>query len=403
MSVRSKQQPSKSVSAFRSGWRGRGVLAGAILAVLALQGCGKGDAESNKKPDAAQAAPLELAPADVARVEARALSRSLPLSGTLEPLVSATIKSQITGEVLEVTVREGQIVRKGDVLVRVDPSNLAAQVDSQQATLEKARADLELASLNRDNSKTMLEQHFISQNAYDTTVNAYSEAVANLKLAEAQLKLAQINLGYAVIRAPFDGTIAKRAVNPGDKVSPDTPVMAMVDLTQMELQASAPATDIPNVKVGQHSAFRVDGFGDRRFDGVVRRINPTADESSRAILVYVAVANPDGALKGGMFAQAELTLDRADAIPSIPVAAVHTDAGAPYVFALKDGAIARTTVSLGLSDPQQGFVEIRDGLARGDQVILAKLDAVKPGTKAVMAGEGGSHAAAAVAATGQGS
>ncbi len=381
-------------------WIGFGVVVVAAAAItVAIQH--KGQAAPDKKDDIA-AVPLELAPADVAKVEDRALSRSLPLSGTLEPLVSATIKSQITGEVLEVTVREGQVVKKGDVLVRVDPSNLAAQVDSQEATLEKAKADLQLAALNRDNSKVMLEQHFISQNAYDTTVNSYSEAVANVKLAQAQLKLAQISLGYAVIRAPFDGTIAKRAVNPGDKVSPDTPVMAMVDLTQMELQASAPASDIPNVRVGQHSAFRVDGFGDRRFDGVVRRINPTADESSRAIMVYVAVANPDGALKGGMFAQAELTLDRADAIPSIPVAAVHTDAGAPYVFALKDGAIERTTVTLGLSDPQQGFVEVRNGLTHGDRVILAKLDSVKPGTKAVLAGEGGLHAVSAVAANGQG-
>lgn len=401
MSVRSNRQPPNSVNALRSGWSGRGLVAGLFLAAAVLQGCGKGgDAD---KPKDQATGPLELAPADVAKVESRALSRSLPLSGTLEPLISATVKSQVTGEVLEVTVREGQTVKKGDVLVRVDQSNLSAQVDSAQASMEKAKADLQLAQLNRDNSKAMLEQHFISQNAYDTTVNAYSEAVANLKLAEAQLKLAQINLGYAVIRAPFDGTIAKRAVNPGDKVSPDTPVMAMVDLTQMELQASAPASDIPNVKVGQHSAFRVDGFGDRRFDGVVRRINPTADESSRAIMVYVAVANPDGALKGGMFAQAELTLDRSDAIPSIPVTAVHNDAGAPYVFAVKEGAIVRTTVTLGLSDPQQGFVEVRDGLASGDRVITAKFDTVKPGTKVVMAGEGGAHAAASVASTGQGS
>jgi membrane fusion protein (multidrug efflux system) len=392
MSVSKRHPQTPAMERHRGQWIVGGMIALAIVTVVVLLVRHRNEAHAAPEPQA-EAAPLELAPADVAQVQARTLSRSLPISGTLTPLLRATIKAQVAGDVLEVVPREGQTVKKDEVLVRIDPRQMRAALDSQQATLEKARADLQLATQNRDNSRALLEQHFISQNAYDSTVNAYSAAVANVRLAEAQVRLAQLNLDYSVIRAPFDGTIAKRLVEPGEKVSPDSPLLALVDLTKMELQAAVPASEIPNVRVGQHASFKVSGFGDRRFDGEVRRINPVADESSRSIMVYLAVANPDSVLKGGMFAQAELTLDRADNIPSIPLAAVHGEPGASYVLALREGAIARVPVTLGLSDPEQGFVEVREGLRADDRVVVAKLEGIKPGTPAVMAGEGGAHAA----------
>ncbi|MBL6750838.1 MAG: efflux RND transporter periplasmic adaptor subunit [Nevskia sp.] len=347
---------------------------------------------------ATPAGPLELAAADVATVSLSELSRVLPLSGSLSPLVQTTLKSKVAGEVLELTVREGQAVRRGEVLARIDTRNSKAQLDSQQAALEKARADLALAKLNRDNSQAMLKEHYISQNAYDTADSTYQADLASERVAQAQLRLAQIAWEDAVVKAPFDGIVASRLAQPGEKLNVDDSLLTLVDLSKMELEAPAPASEIPGVKVGQVARFRVGGFGDRLFEGRVERINPMTEQSSRSIMVYLAVPNPDGSLRGGMFAQGALTLDKTAPTPAMPYAAVHLEAGLPYVFALADGKLVRRAVTLGLRSEDQGMVEVRDGLKAGDLVVVANLDTLKDGQAAVL-----KSAVAPVADSGRGS
>lgn len=335
-------------------------------------------------PAADETPTLELAAADVATVARAVLTRSLPVTGSLSPLVQTTVKAQAPGEVLEVTVREGQSVRNGDVLVRIDTRSLNAELDSRQAALEKARADLALAKLNRDNSTSLLEKRVISQNAYDTTESAYQANLANAKLAEAQLSQARIALGYATVRAPFDGTIAQRLVQPGEKVEIGSSLLTLVDLSHLELQAPAPADEISSVRLGQIANFRVGGFGERRFEGRVERINPMTDTGSRSVMLYLSVDNPDGALKGGMFAQGDLILDETEPVAAIPLTAVRTEAGLPYVFAIQGAKIARRPVTLGLRSEEQNLVELRAGLETGARVVAARIDTLKDGTAVVV-------------------
>ncbi len=336
---------------------------------------------------AAAVAPLELAAVDVSVVQPRVLSRSLPLSGSMSPVVQATVKSKVSGEVEVVTVREGQDVRAGDVIARIDTRNLQAQYDRELAAVEKARADLNLAELNRDKNRTLLEQKYISQNTYESTESAYAASVASFKLAEAQARMIKISLDDAVIRAPFSGTIAKRLVQPGEKVSADSPVVAIVDLRQMLLEAAVPAAEIPSVRVGQGARFKVSGFGDREFAGQVQRINPVTVEGSRAITIYIAVENSDGALKGGMFAQGQLVLDATQPVLSVPQMAARDEAGAAFVYTLEDGRIVRKPVTLGPKIKGQEFVEVREGLKEGERVIVADIGDTKPGAEAFVRGE----------------
>lgn len=334
------------------------------------------------------AGPIELAAVDLATVEPRVLTRMLPLSGTILPFVQATVKSRVGGEVEQVTVREGQDVKAGDVLARIDTRNLQAQYDRELAAVEKARADLDLATLNRDKNRTLLEQKYISQNTYEQTQSAYAASVASFKLAEAQARLAKISLEDAVLRAPFAGTVSKRFVHPGEQAMPDSPIVGLVDLKQMVLEAAVPAADIPSVRIGQTAHFSVNGFGAREFEGQVQRINPTTQNGSRAIMIYIAVPNPDRALKGGMFAQGEVTLDATQPVLAIPQRAVRDEAGANYVFTLKDGKVARTPVRLGPAIEGASFVEVREGLSAGDRVIVAQLSDDKAGVQATVRGEG---------------
>ena len=331
---------------------------------------------------AASNGPIELAAVDVSTVEPRILSRVLPLSGSIAPFVQATLKSKVGGEVEQLKLREGQDVRQGEVIARVDTRNLQAQYDREAAAVEKARADLDLARLNRDKNRTLLEQKFISQNTFEQTESAYAGSVADLKLAEAQARVAQINLEDAVIRAPFSGTIAKRLVQPGEKVSPDSDIVALVDLKQLVLEAAVPAAEIPAVRVGQKVRFRVGGFGERLFEGEVQRINPLTADGSRAIPVYIAVPNPDSALKGGMFAQGELLLDSTQPVLAVAQRAVHEEAGANYVYTLRDDKVVRTPVTLGPLNKGEAFVEVRSGLNAGDRVIVADIGSDKAGATA---------------------
>ncbi|MGH8178227.1 MAG: efflux RND transporter periplasmic adaptor subunit [Steroidobacter sp.] len=333
------------------------------------------------------AAPLELAAVDLATVEPRVLTRLLPLSGSISPFVQATVKSKVGGEVEQVTVREGQDVKAGEVIARIDTRNLQAQYDRELAAVEKARADLELAKLNRDKNRTLLEQKYISQNTYESTESAFAASLASFKLAEAQARLMQINLEDAVIRAPFAGTIARRLVHPGEVVSADSSIVSLVDLRQMVLEAAVPAADIPSVRIGQTAQFKVGGFGARKFEGEVQRINPTTADGSRAITIYIAVANADSALKGGMFAQGELTLDATQPVLAVPQRAVRDEAGVAYVFTLHDGKVVRTPVTLGAPVEGAAFVEVREGLSAGERVIVAAIDEDKAGASAFVRGE----------------
>jgi membrane fusion protein (multidrug efflux system) len=333
---------------------------------------------------ATTSAPLQLASVDLAKVESRVLSRVLPLSGSMAPVVQATVKAKVGGEIQQLTVREGQDVREGDVIARIDTRNLQAQYDRELAAVDKARAELQLATLNRDKNRQLLDQKYISQNTFEATESAYAGNVASLKLAEANARLAKIDLDDAVVRAPFAGTIAKRLVQPGEKVSADSSIVTLVDLRHMLLEAAVPAAEIPAINVGQPVRFRVGGFGQRQFDGEVQRINPITAEGSRAITVYIAVANADRALKGGMFAQGELVLNSNSPVMSIPAAAVKYESAVPVVYTLEGDRIRRQQITLGIQTEGNAYVEVSAGLKAGDRVILADIGDHKPGSIAVV-------------------
>lgn len=339
-------------------------------------------AASEPPANGSAAAPVELAAADTAVAGPKTLARVLPISGSIAPIVEATVKSKVSGEVEEVTVREGQGVTAGEIIARVDSRNLQAQYDRELAAVEKAVADLDIATLNRDKNRRMLELRFIPQSTYEASESAYAGSVASVKLAQAQARLARIGLDDALIRAPFAGTISKRLVQPGEKLSPDTPVAALVDLRQMVLEAAIPAAEIPGIQVGQRARFTVGGFGAREFRGEVGRINPTVNDASRTISVYITVENPDNALKGGMFAQGEVLLEATEPVLAVPLRAVRSESGVPVAYVVSDGRIDRRVITPGPTIGGQESIEIRSGLAEGDLVVLGniRLEAGAPAT-----------------------
>jgi RND family efflux transporter MFP subunit len=384
----------------RRRWR-KPAIAGLVVALLAAGGTMALRAR-NAPPAAAAAAKAEpkveiyeLAASDVATVPARALARQLPLSGSLAPLAQATVKSKVSGIVTDTAVQEGMQVAAGQVIAHIDAADQRARVAQQQATLNEASARLSLAKKNNANSAALLKQNYISQNAYDTTHNSVELAQAAVDAARAQLELARIALADTAIRAPLAGVVSKRFVQAGDKVSPDTPVFAIVDLRQMTLEASVPASDIPRVQVGQEVRFKVDGFDARDFGGKVARINPTAETGSRAMLVYVSVDNHDGLLRGGMFAKGGITIEKSAVNPLVPLAALRRDGARDVVYQVEGGKVVARPVELGLRNEDEGMAEVRSGVQAGALVVSSQLEGVKPGTRVKVAGAAAPAAAAA--------
>lgn len=356
-----------------------------MLAILLASGAAWMVKTKNKSSEA-EAKPadkplvMELASRDIATVTSKELRSNLTFSGTLTPLNQTTVKSKVAAEVRQMTVQEGDKVSRGQVIAQLDVADLKAKLAAQQASLDEARARLALAEKNRQTNLALLNQKFISQNAYDGIASSADVGQATVRAAEAQWQIARRAMDDAVVRAPMDGIISKRFVQPGEKINFDSPLASIVSLDQMELEAPVPASEIPRVKTGQAVEFSVDGFAGRTFVGKVARINPAAENGSRSIIVYITVNNDDNALRGGMFAKGIITLEKSAAVPVVPLSALRDEKGQTVLHQVVDGKIVAQPVGVGVRNEDEGVAEIKSGVDLGAVVIAAKLDSIKPGT-----------------------
>ena len=341
-------------------------------------------AEVRTQPAEKAAPALEFLPSDLYRVQREPLERTVPLSGTLRPLVEAEVRAKVAGQVLEVTVREGDPVKEGQVLARLDPTELRARVAAREAELAAARSQLALAAKTLEQQRALATQGFISRNALLSAESSFEVAQARVGTARAELALAREALNDAVVRAPFSGTLAARLVDPGERVAVDGPMLRIVDLDPLALEAPVPAENIGEVRVGQPVTFRVQGFGAREFRGHIERINPTTAEGSRSIPAHVIVENPEAALRGGLFATGELVLERIEQALPIPASAVREEGGQRYVYEIEDATVRRRAVELGIGT-RNGMVDVRAGLEPGDVIVRSNLGQLREGARASVA------------------
>jgi RND family efflux transporter MFP subunit len=152
----------------------------------------------------------------------------------------------------------------------------------------------------------------------------------------------------------------------------------------MELQAMVPANDIPELAIGMKVDVAIDGFGDRRFPGTIERINPTTEPGTRAILVFIHIPNPDAALRGGMFGTGRVTLAAGAPVPTLPAAAIHTEAGQTFVWTIEDGKLVRRIVTVGRRDDSAGRVEVKTALNPSYPILAAPFDNLKVGAPALV-------------------
>jgi membrane fusion protein (multidrug efflux system) len=363
-----------------------------IVVVAAVVAVGVGAAvlkDRNPKPALATAASsstgvvpmLEFLSSDITQAKLHDLRQNLAASGSLRAVNQASVKAKVAGDVREVLVREGEAVKAGQVLIKMDAAEYQARTAQAKGAMMAARGQLDIAIKTRDNNKALLAKGFISQNAFENAESQYQIALANVDSAKATLDVAQKALGDTVIRAPISGLISSRSVQPGEKVSPDNRLLDVVDLRQMEMEAAVPTADIINIALGQEVLVKIEGLSNP-ISGKVVRINPSTQTGSRSILVYIQVDNPQGLLRVGMFGEAQLTLSKKSGVLTVPQSAVQTDAGTASIYAIENGKLVQKPVTLGIRghDGDGPAVEITSGLENGAHIVKANLGNIRTGT-----------------------
>jgi RND family efflux transporter MFP subunit len=322
---------------------------------------------------------VELTAADVVLAQTLALSQGLPISGPLKAVNSAFIKARVAGELQELAVREGDFVKAGQVIARVDSTESMARVRQAQQQAESAKAQVDIAKRSFDNNRSLVEQGFISKTALDSSIAALSSAEANYQAAQAGAEVANKSLEDTVLRAPISGQIAQRLVQPGERVAVDARIVEIVNLSRLELEASLSAVDSLNVKVGQTALLTIEGATESLRAKVVR-VNPSAAVASRAVLVYLAIESPVG-LRQGLFAQGVLAVGTSRKL-ALPLGAVRTDKPQPYVQLLQSAQVVHQTVVLGERGEVEGvpMIAIASGLAENARVLSASVGTLREGT-----------------------
>lgn len=329
---------------------------------------------------------LEFSPADLAEAQMANLRRAVRLSGSLQPFNQTIIRAEVAAVIQEISVRRGERVKKGQLLARLDTADLAARLREKQSNLDSARSSLNLAEINRTKAVTLTQRGVKSQTALDEAENAWRTASANVAALEQQVAMARKAVGDAAIYAPIDGLVAERFANPGERVAVDGKLFSIADLDVMEMEALVPARDVPQLKTGQKVVLRVEGFGDRFFDGHIERINPTAQSGSRSIPVYILLRNPDLTLRGGMFGSGEAILAEAVNVVALPAEALRREGNETVIYVLKDGKLQRRSVSVAIDQTTEGRIGIASGLAAGETVISTPGLRLNDGLSARVAG-----------------
>ncbi len=359
-----------------------------VLAIVA----GIWRAMSNKRAQQAAAATtavavtqIELASSDVLKTELRDITQGLAISGTVKAVNYAVIKARVAGELKEVVAREGDAVKAGDVLARIDPTEYQRRWQQAAETASAAKSQMEIAQRAWDSNKALVDQGFISKAAMDNSVASYQGAVASHKAAIAGADVARKALDDATLRAPFAGIVSGRAAQVGERVGIDAKVMELVDLSQLEVEVPLSPSESMDVRVGQVAALQVEDRKDT-IGAKVKRISPSAQTGSRSVLIYLALDKAEG-LRHGLFAKGILGMGKSQ-VMAVPLSAVRTDRAQPYVQVVEQVGdqlqVMHKTVTLGvrgmdLAQPESESMVGVTGLAEGSTVLKSHVGALREG------------------------
>ncbi len=250
-------------------------------------------------------------------------------TGTINPVQTVQVGSQVSGTIAKIFVDFNSEVKKGQLIAVIDSTLLYASVAEAKANVQKNQAEMNQADRNLTRIRELFKKSLVAQADLDAAVTAYESAAAQLKQTAAALDRAKLNLSYAIIRAPIDGVVISRDVDPGQTVaaSLQTPKLFSIanDLKQMQVEASVDEADIGQIRTGQRVSFTVDSYPDEQFRGKVAqvRLAPVTVQNVVTYTVIIEVPNPDMKLRPGMTATVSILIDRRDDVLRVPTLAIR--------------------------------------------------------------------------------
>ena len=333
----------------------------AILAVLAAPKLISRQQTESAGPATAQESRRALR-VSVEEVQPMHLAEELATTGTLRADEQVELVSEVAGRVTEILFDEGARVQRGQVLLRLDSTELEAELAQRVHRLE-------LAKQREGRRRQLRDEGVVSQDDYDFARN-------QLEVLRSEMDLIRARLEKTELRAPFSGRIGLRAVSPGSYLSPQTPIATLQDLNPMKVEFTVPEQYATRLGPGQIIEFAVKGHAES-FEGTVYAIEPGVDSETRSLTLRARCPNPDGILRPGSFADVRLVVEEASDALAVPSLAVVPELGGKKVFVLANGKAEARQVETGIRTAER--VQITSGLAAGEQVITSAIQQMRSG------------------------
>ncbi len=364
------------------------LIGGVVLALLAAGALWRQRAsrapEAPPAGAAAGAAPaIRLAPGDLALASTQALARTVDLSGSVQALHTALVKAKLAAELRSLDLREGQAVRAGQVIGRLDDTEVRWRLRQAEDQAASARAQLEIAERTLANNRALVAQGFISTNALQTSESNLAGTRSTFAAAMAAVELARKAVNDTWLVAPIGGQVAQRFAQPGERVGLDARIVEIVDLSALELAAPLAPAEVAALRPGQPATLNVEGLA-APVNGHVTRIAPATQAGTRAVMVYVAL-DPVPGLRHGLFAQGRVEIASA-AARVVPLSALRIDGARPAVLTVQGGSVLRLAVEPGerglarFGGAPEPAVAVGDALPEGATVLRGSVGTLAAGT-----------------------
>lgn len=383
----------------------------AVSIVVALAACGKqapNDAAAKPAQNADAKAdpksqPLLVSPEDVQTLGLSQHASGPVVTGSIQPEKRADLRAEVQAVVLQVLKENGEKVRRGDLIVRLDDNAIREALNSAEEAVRASTQSFEQAERQYQRLKTLQAQGMTSMQAMEDAEVRRNNSQSDLVAARSRAATARQQLQRTEARAPFDGIVSDRKVSPGDTAQIGKELVKVIDPTSMRLEGLVAADRMSELKVGQTVFFKVNGYPQSDFEGKVRRIAAAANPTTRQVEVLVGFAGEQQPGVAGLYAEGRVQSQSVAAL-MLPDAAIQREGDKAFAWKLDGSKIAKTAIKLGERDERLGLYQVTAGLKQGDQVLrhatstLTDGRAVERAKPAVATNPAGPAAAPAAAA-----